>query len=305
MLDLAPAGPSSGGAAASRAVAPGDAVIGAWRVTLCPAAAVTLPGNGGQSLHGFFLSLLARRNPALAERLHDVDGPMPFSLGPFETRDGPADRATLRAGVDYSFRVNLLEKELLAEATAALFEIQTAGAPLALDGVPVRLTAIAAAAAGRPYLSFAAVAAAAAKQREIALEFLSPTAFRVEGVNFVFPLPRLVFSSLLRRWNAYSDRPFPPDLERAFEAVMVSDYHLETVRLSLRGFKWTGFTGSVAYTLPRDLSLSQVLAINCLALFAGYAGVGWKTTMGMGQARRLDDGSALHNRTGGDSPERG
>jgi CRISPR-associated endoribonuclease Cas6 len=44
-----------------------------------------------------------------------------------------------------------------------------------------------------------------------------------------------------------------------------------------------GFKGRVTYTYPRQIDAPTRQALNALADFGFFAGVGYKTTMGMGQ----------------------
>jgi CRISPR-associated endoribonuclease Cas6 len=151
------------------------------------------------------------------------------------------------------------------------------------------------------YTSFAELAAGAAEraaQPLIELEFQSPTAFsfgqRPWGKQFhVLPDPRLVFGSLARTWRAFA----PPELSlepRAVESYVDENVviqridRLETRMLHFGRYPQVGFVGRVTY---RAMDRSEGAgdwryALHALADFAFYAGVGYKTTMGMGQCSR-------------------
>ena len=66
--------------------------------------------------------------------------------------------------------------------------------------------------------------------------------------------------------------------------------------INFGNYQETGFTGQCSFILSDVLSMEQVQHINALADFAVYSGVGAKTTMGMGQTRRIKSGSALSYR---------
>jgi CRISPR-associated endoribonuclease Cas6 len=143
----------------------------------------------------------------------------------------------------------------------------------------------------------------AAEQEAVGLEFRSPTAFsdgqQAWGKRMhLFPDPERVFLRLARVWNAWA----PPDLAldlpalRDFVAACVvpAHYALETRVLHFDRHTQVGFVGRCHYALfpPADPSsvgaeLTPAQAVQLLARFAFYAGIGQKTTMGMGQARPL------------------
>jgi CRISPR-associated endoribonuclease Cas6 len=121
--------------------------------------------------------------------------------------------------------------------------------------------------------------------------FASPTAFSMGDRQFaLFPEPMLLWDSLMRVWNSYA----PPILQidkttlRNFisQNVIVSDYTLHTTTLHFPKHKQKGFVGTCNYLVRHEGAESAQLA--ALAEFARYAGVGSKTTMGMGQVRAED-----------------
>ena len=51
--------------------------------------------------------------------------------------------------------------------------------------------------------------------------------------------------------------------------------------------KFIGVVGEISYRILGDIEPIQIKQINALADFALYAGIGRKTTMGMGMLRRI------------------
>jgi CRISPR-associated endoribonuclease Cas6 len=136
--------------------------------------------------------------------------------------------------------------------------------------------------------NFKEVANQAEPHNQISLRFLSPTSFRSRGEQKVFPEPESVFSSLLRKWNAFSNIKFPKELEEEFSKIRVTRYSTRTELVEFSNYKIIGFKGTCSYELPKGISDESKRQINTLADFAFYAGVGYKTTMGMGQTVRID-----------------
>lgn len=125
---------------------------------------------------------------------------------------------------------------------------------------------------------------------EITLNFLSPTSFKQKQNLQPFPLPELVFDSLLRRWNYFA----PPELY--FPQInwqgLVSAFDLKTHAFRFQGGAEIGCQGWVKYCF-RDQYQARIASI--LAQFAFYAGVGRKTSMGMGQTQLPVDKMECYN----------
>ncbi|MGQ9675445.1 MAG: CRISPR system precrRNA processing endoribonuclease RAMP protein Cas6 [Chloroflexota bacterium] len=133
------------------------------------------------------------------------------------------------------------------------------------------------------------LATTAGQQRCLSLLFASPTTFSFGQRKVPLPLPELVFGSLLKKWNTFSPFKFSSDLLALFgERLVVSEVHnLNTQMLDFGRYKEKGFVGQVTYEALGPWSDEDVRALNILADFAFYAGVGYKTTMGMGLTRRV------------------
>lgn len=224
-----------------------------------------LPPSLGRAIHAQCLYWLTKAEPALAERLHASENfPLTLALKPGSS----PSQMFLRIGV--------LQQEILAPLLWGMS--QDMGGEIALTHVSCRL--------GKwidiKHLTSFAALTQVPSQKVIELEFLSPTSFKQKQTIQPFPLPELTFSSLLRRWNAFAPADFQmPQIDwQAF----TSAYDLKTVALRMKGGAEIGTKGWVRYEFP-DREQAQFATI--LAHFAGIAGVGRKTAMGMGQTRLL------------------
>ncbi len=140
----------------------------------------------------------------------------------------------------------------------------------------------------------------------------------------LFPDPKRVFESLARAWNTWAPSHFTMDAHAiqtyAHDWIAVSHYELQTRTFHFDHSVQEGFTGKCMYTMKErewthsrharpiedsptpnrrlrsgdnlppttiGAELTPVQALHLLANFAFYAGVGHKTTMGMGQTRSL------------------
>jgi CRISPR-associated endoribonuclease Cas6 len=118
----------------------------------------------------------------------------------------------------------------------------------------------------------------------IDFRFFTPTAFRVSDYDCALPTKELVFQSLLRRWNRYSQIPFTTDL---INSIYPSFFKIQTTMVVDRRSKFIGCLGDITFQILGQVEPLMIQQINTLADFALYAGVGRKTPMGMGITRRI------------------
>ena len=123
--------------------------------------------------------------------------------------------------------------------------------------------------------------------RYIQVEFISPTSFKQNGSYAIFPDCRLIFQSLLMKFNAASGNQefftdeVLPDFE---ENCSIVDYRLRTVKFHLEGVKIPSFIGRITIRVNGNQQLVNMA--NMLIDFGAFSGVGIKTGIGMGAIRR-------------------
>jgi len=227
-------------------------------------------------LHAAFLSHLQRGDRSLAKLLHSPGmGRRPFSLAPLGY-PGQRDRLTLRVGI----------------LSPALFEQfwtrweKRGGISLSIGRKLLRPLSIDQSgpwAGSSDWLDLFNLSAS----KQIKLFFYTPTAFRQGDVDLPLPLPRLVFRSLLARWNAFAPFPLPLSTQTIDRKIAVSSARIQT-RIFFDGRAHIpGFVGQVEFRILRGVSEEETRAISALASLAFYAGVGRKTTHGMGLVQRI------------------
>jgi len=266
-----------------------------------------LPRNLGRASHALFLRLIAERDASLAGELHDGAAPRPFTCssmvggspqGPM-LRLAPGTQAWLR----FTGLTAPVSQHLLGIAANPPAEVELDGQVLAVCAATVDAQAHPwAGSDGYREMCERILHAPGSVPRRVRLEFASPTTFHTRNaagqrVNIPLPLPHLVFGSLLDRWQAFSPVAVDPDLRQYTEEMVVLSHHaLRTRTLAFKeGGSETGFVGEAAFsTLNADRYWGRVLEL--LAAFAFYAGVGAKTTMGMGQAMQMPEPCAATDR---------
>jgi CRISPR-associated endoribonuclease Cas6 len=272
-----------------------------WILTLQPEEPVTVPANLGRAAHAWFLGRVRAADPALADELHHGQGVRPFTVSNvWELGRERSAEAILSPKQTYTLRVTSFSPALSAvvreKVMACLPETVT------LVDVPLRLVSSTTDPAEHPWAAEATFEGLVQHftlsrdvPRSVGLRFASPTAFRVTGKKRAvpLPLPPLVFGGLLDKWNAFSPIQVHPDVRRfAEQCLVVSSYRLETRRVAFgpdgqRGVV-PGFVGRCRYYIEVPDRYWMGL-IQLLAGFSLYAGVGLRTTMGLGQARRDGD----------------
>jgi len=263
-------------------------------VYLKPRTGVSDPVNSGQALHAAFLSLVARVSPRLAAELHGGSPTKPFTLSCLQQQPErhPEAAPPASSGV-FWFRVTTLTKPLFSAVDEALHGYLSTGESIQLgQDASFQIVSVQTSSMGRHswsnLTSFSDLYELAKAASEITLQFCSPATFKQRAKNVPLPLPSLVFASYLQKWNAFS----PVKFERASllswveDNVAIEQHRIATTMVSFGRFRLVGFTGVCRYRALKD-DTDRLKALNALADFAFYCGTGAKTTMGMGQTRRL------------------
>ncbi len=127
------------------------------------------------------------------------------------------------------------------------------------------------------------------EEDSLCMRFYTPTGFKKDDAQCLLPLAPLVFGSLLRRWRSWIEPSAWPDMETCFEKILISGISIasHSVQLKKRSI-YRGFTGTVRYDLHRCTPEEKAL-LHTLGFFAAYAGVGYKTSQGMGEAAKLSE----------------
>ena len=268
-----------------------------WVISLQPAEAVSTPTNLGRAAHAWFLEQVRRADADLAQELHQGHGLRPFAISnlwPLGSQQ--KTKITLSPAKNYTLRVTSFSPQL----SALLREQIIPHPPQALTLGPAAMQVTDSTTDSSKHSWAGKDTFEELVQRHtlestapprVSLRFFSPTLFRSEDKDIPLPLPGLVFGGLLDKWNAFAPIEVHQGVRRfAQECLAVSRYQLET---QLLRFGADGARGAVAGCVGRCTYAILVhdkywmRLIHLLAAFAFYAGVGRRTTMGLGQTRPL------------------
>ncbi|WP_414526651.1 CRISPR-associated endoribonuclease Cas6 [Nodularia chucula] len=240
-------------------------------IQLGAASQQTISGTFNQALHTQVIDWLTSANIQI-----DHSQVSPFSLSGLM---GNIRQGGTKPGDDFTFRICLLNGDLIQPLLQSIE--QWGRKPLTLEKCPFVIRSIYTLPGSHPLADFNNYAVLAEKTpvfNDITLKFLSPTSFKQNQAIQPFPLPELVFGSLLRRWNIFAPPEFHfPQVE--FNSF-ISAFELKTSALKIENKTEIGAKGWVRY---RFMDSEQARIATVLANFASFAGVGRKTAMGMGQ----------------------
>lgn len=260
-------------------------------LNLLPQSSIPASHLSGRHLHALFLDLVRSQNPTLSETLHKQTSEKSFTLSPLQTQNRTIlqyqHEHAIAAATPCWWRISLLDDALFGQL-AHLWLNLSPKQPWHLGAAELRVTSILGTAQPtQPWAGFSAYAQlyeqASECDRQIKLQFCTPTTFRLTKYDSALPTKELVFQSLLRRWNQYSETPFS---ETIIEPIFPSYFDIRTVMVMDSRSKLIGCVGEITFAILGDVESETIRQINTLADFAMYAGIGRKTPMGMGMVRR-------------------
>ncbi|MEL6780229.1 MAG: CRISPR-associated endoribonuclease Cas6 [Cyanobacteria bacterium J06597_16] len=263
------------------------------------------PGfTAGKNLHGLFLNLVSAVDAELGDRMHENKSNKPFTLSPLQR----GTRATLHwkhlkpiaPGTPCWWRISLLDDQLFGQLSQLWLNLNS-NQSWHLGPANLHITSILGTPQSvQPWANFSNYAQlyeqASRTDRKLTLEFCTPTAFRQGKYNSSLPTADRVFGSLLRRWNRYSGLEFSPEILTNLQdshvnirteiAVDPREQFQHTGAKTNPCNTFTGCVGKVTFRVLGKVDTTTIQQLNALADFALYAGIGHKTTMGMGMGRR-------------------
>lgn len=250
----------------------------------------------GKHLHALFLTLVSSIDKSLGDRLHEQKTDKAFTLSPLQLTKRSGQDHLLRweharpipAGTPCWWRISLLDDTLFGHLTGLWLNLNP-NHPWHLGPADLQITSVLGTPQStQPWANFSTYAQlyeqASDQERQIDLVLCTPTAFRQSQYDCALPTREHVFNSLRRRWNQYSGMEFP---ETLLEPIFPSFFDIRTELVADSRSKFIGCVGAMNFRILGEVEPLVIKQINTLANFALYSGVGRKTPMGMGMARRV------------------
>ena len=269
-------------------------------ISLIPETDVTLRPTMGHHAHAAFLAIIRESDPDLAETLHAQSTQKPFTVSPLIAEAKKRDNLLhIRAGTDCKLRYTFLDDALFEHfgqtfLTSAFPTIRLGDAKFQVKQLVSHATEERSWSGNTTY---AELVQSAKTDTRMSFRFYSPTAFRrltprgQKTRNDAYLDLERCYQSWINKWNAFA----PIKLDKTEVLAFIAD-HGQVTSITTKSHAlnfgrhtevgWVGTCACVFY--PEDSLDAECLQIaNCLANFAFYCGTGYKTTMGMGQTRRV------------------
>ena len=280
----------------------------------------------GRHIHALFLTLVSSVDQELGDRLHQEKANKGFGLSPISVMGNGSlvmgkrsmsnasnkpkikspnhqspitnhqfpinyhlPKSYIQSSTPCWWRITLLDEVLFSKLTGLwlnlnpdrLFHLGSADLYItSILGTPQ---------SSQPWTNFATYQQiydrASETERNITFHLATPTAFRQGKYDSPLPTRDNVFKSLCDRWNTYSEIQIPSEI---IEPIFPSRFDIKTeVVTNYDKHHFIGCIGEIGYRILGEVEPEVVKQINALADFAMFAGIGRKTTMGMGMARRV------------------
>lgn len=262
-------------------------LIGSVLIKFISQQEIKVPGCGEGNLYALVLEVLRKNDKNLAKVIHDSKKETPLTISPLlKGAKSLRGYSILFPERTASFRITYLEEKIFEPLIQGFLSFVDKREALKFSEGEILIERVDWQQGKKAsFTSFEEIFSLAQDKRKVILEFCSPTTFGDEEGQ-LFPLPELVFSSLLKKWNTFSDVKIP-SLQGEFKKIRVAQHRLKTEIVPFSDNKIIGFMGKATYELADAIEKENRRAINALSDFAFYSGIGDKTHKGMGQARRL------------------
>lgn len=241
-----------------------------------------------QKIHSLFLRLIKKSDEQMSKQLHDEQKGKSFTVSSFlgKELDKPI---RIEKNSSYFIRLTVLDEEVFDTMIASLLEKNTLKESIRVGNVEYKILEIFFDKEQSKWADHTSEQELFNQQYAsnlVKLRFYTPTLFKVGDQHCKYPVPEKVFTSLLRKFNKYSKYKIDQQIEEKFKEITVIEKKTQSRRVTLRDFYLEGFIGDVTFKIPEQ-DEQLIKTANILADFAFYAGVGYKTTMGLGQTQKI------------------
>lgn len=242
----------------------------------------------GQKIHAVFLKIIKDVNEDMSEKLHNDEIDKAFSVSSFLGCKA-YEELEVHKDKKYYIRFTVLQKKLFSMLTMTLFKNKMFSSNIKIEDIEFKILNIIYDNSKSKWAGVFDMDKVLEKEifeNEVGIRFYTPTLFK-SGDNFIRePEPKKVFGSLLRKFNKYSYYKIDENIEEEFEKIQIKEKKILIKKINLKKYYISGFMGDVIFNIPDDNEkLKQALYV--LAEFSFYSGIGYKTTMGFGQAKKI------------------
>ena len=239
-------------------------------------------------MHGVFFRMLQAASQELASYVHEQMKMKPFTVSSLQGKKYKPVRGKIyvKLGDVFQWRVTGMHESILQ----AMLQTEP-GDVLQVNSLPMQVKSLTADGEQNPRAGFFAendllgLSLGEENFSRLTIDFISPTAFRVDVVDYPMPLPWLVFPSLAEKWQQLD---MPAEIDKAqvrelSEKVYIEHWSGRTKSVYLTPQRGVNtFTGTVSYNLSQ-LPVEERQVLLLLAQFGVFAGCGRMAGQGLGQ----------------------
>lgn len=250
-----------------------------------------LPEFTGRIMHGTFFHMLEHGSSELADFIHNDMIIKPFTVSDLHScqrQRAKGKGRVIKRGDIFRWRITVLHESLLS----ILLNVEP-GARLVLNKQPMLVQDIIV--DGEKDRSSGILeegelishCLSVGDFSQLRLDFVSPTAFRVDDMDYPLPTPALTFNSFAKKWQQLD---MPLDISQPYIEDILSRLYIRRWQGASQSIYLTPqrgintFTGSFVYDASH-LELEEKRLLLLLAQFGVFAGCGRLSTQGMGQIR--------------------
>ncbi|SHF25682.1 CRISPR-associated endoribonuclease Cas6 [Marinitoga hydrogenitolerans DSM 16785] len=259
-------------------------------VELKPLETSIIPEYPGKKIHGLFYSLINASNKKLSKLLHETKIKKAFTVSTFLGKrvDKPI---IIEKNKKYYIRITILDESLFNFFALALYQKKMKKEKVKIGEIEFEILRIL---YDKKHSKWADIFIEdeifnrQVEESKVKLRFYTPTLFKVGDKHLRYPDPEKIFSGLLEKFNLYGTHKINSEIKNKFNKISITYKKIYQKKVYIRNFYLEGFIGETEFKVPEE-EKELMKIVNILSEFAFYAGIGYKTTMGMGQAKRIDN----------------
>lgn len=267
-------------------------------IQLAALEAGVLPQSIGEMAHAAFYAAVQSVDPQLSAQMHNAQDRSAFSLSPlYGFWQSKQDRRVhVSQGQEGWLRLGVLDNQLFDVFMQHL--LNNPLPTIRLGAIPFLITHVYGAPGSHPWVDYTTVEELQALNEtpnRWLLNFESPTAIRWSEADngtrrvLLFPQPRMAIAGLRTRWDRMTGeqwgRDFEEWVERNILVSWIKSWQTETFTFQRQSY--VGGLGVIEYHLLDPSNHANAVHFYRLLKLAFYAGIGYKTTHGLGQVRLL------------------
>ncbi|APT75359.1 hypothetical protein XO10_02095 [Marinitoga sp. 1135] len=264
----------------------GDTIFYSIVIELKALESGVIPTFPGKKIHGLFFNILKDVDKEISYKLHEDKNYKPFTVSSFLGKkiDEPV---TILKGKRYYIRMTFLEEKIFILFTTKIFKNKIFKEKINIEDISFSIIRIIFDKEHSKWANLLTIDDLLKENydNKISLTFITPTLFKTGDKHLRYPDPEKIFNSLLIKFNKYSPYKLNEKVKEKFNTIKIIQRKTHLKYIYFPNFYLQGFTGNVVFEIPED-NYELKKTANILSDFAFYAGVGYKTTMGLGQTRR-------------------